>query len=161
MDGVVPLNKPPTTNSRAPRTPLPQHRPENVASAPFPSFLPVVPDRIQIATDDATHRKNGVQNKVIQKLKRGRFPVGDQLDLHHMSVKTGHKALLEFITNAQGRSIECVRIIHGKGLRSENGPRLRTMARQVLRDHPKVVAFSVCKPADGGSGAMDVLLKSR
>jgi DNA-nicking Smr family endonuclease len=161
MDGVVPLNTPPTTDSKAPRTPMRKHRPETVASDPSPSFPPSVADQSQIDADDATHRKNGVQKRIIQKLKRGRFPVGDQLDLHHMTMKTAHKTLLEFIANAQNRSIECVRIIHGKGLRSENGPRLRTMARQVLRDHPRVLAFSVCKPADGGSGAMDVLLKSR
>ena len=161
MDGVVPLNAPPTTDSKAPRTQLRRHRPETVASESPPSFPLSLVDQSQIDTDDDTHRKNGVQKRIIQKLKRGRFPPGDQLDLHHMTMKTAHKALLDFVANAQGRNIECVRIIHGKGLRSENGPRLRTMARQVLRDHPRVLAFSACKPADGGSGATDVLLKLR
>ena len=96
----------------------------------------------------------------MQKLKRGRFPVGEQLDLHNMTTEMGHKALLEFIADAQRSKIECVRIIHGKGLRSENGPRLKLMTRQLMRDHPQVLAFTACKPTDGGSGAMDVLLKS-
>jgi len=77
-----------------------------------------------------------------------------------MTTETGHRALLEFIEDAQKAKLECVRIIHGKGLRSEHGPRLKLMARQFLRDHPQVLAFTSCKPADGGSGAVDVLLKS-
>jgi len=96
----------------------------------------------------------------MQRLKRGQFPLGDQLDLHHMTTETGHIALLEFIAGAQNAKLQCVRIIHGKGLRSVNGPRLKLMAWQVLRDHPQVLAFSTCKPSDGGSGAVDVLLKS-
>ena len=97
----------------------------------------------------------------MQQLKRGRFPVSEQLDLHNMTIETAQTALLEFITYAQSKTPGCVRIIHGKGLRSENGPRLKLMTRQVLRDHPQVLAFSTCKPADGGTGAVDVLLKSR
>ena len=77
-----------------------------------------------------------------------------------MTTETGQTVLLEFIRNAQGKRTECVRIIHGKGLRSENGPRLKIMTRQILRDHPQVLAFTECKQADGGSGAINVLLKS-
>jgi len=86
--------------------------------------------------------------------------IGAELDLHNMTSETGHSVLLEFIADAQSRSLESVRIIHGKGLRSENGPKLKLMTRQVLRDHPQVLAYTMCKPADGGSGAVDVLLKS-
>ncbi|MBT8075571.1 MAG: Smr/MutS family protein [Gammaproteobacteria bacterium] len=83
----------------------------------------------------------------------------DQLDLHHMSVATGHRALLDFIADARRLGHESIRIIHGKGRHSESGPRLRTMTREVLRQHPQVLAFTPCKPADGGDGATDVLLK--
>ena len=86
--------------------------------------------------------------------------MGGQLDMHHMSVATAHDTLLDFISESQSRSLGCVRVIHGKGLRSSQGPRLKLMARQALRDHPQVLAFTACKPADGGSGAVDVLLKT-
>lgn len=76
-----------------------------------------------------------------------------------MNTETGHTALLKFISDAQNSALESIRIIHGKGLRSESGPRLKLMARQLLRDHPQVLAFTACKPAHGGSGAVDVLLK--
>ncbi len=86
--------------------------------------------------------------------------VGAQLDMHNMTTQTGRAVLLEFIGDALARSLESVRIIHGKGLRSENGPRLKLMTRELLRDHPQVLAYTSCKPADGGDGAVDVLLKS-
>ena len=157
MDDVVPLKTDLTTDSKVPRTPNRKRRAETFTQ----NFLPSKDVQVHIDADDgASHRKNGVQKRIMQKLKRGRFPVGGQLDLHNMNTETGHTALLEFISDAQGRALECVRIIHGKGLRSESGPRLKLMTRQVLRDHPQVLAFTACKPANGGTGAVDVLLKS-
>jgi len=161
MGDVVPLKTPLTTDSKVPRKPGRKHRPEALSFDFNQHLLPGSDEQVHInAADGSSHRKNGVQNRVIQKLKRGQFPASDQLDLHHMTTETGHRALLEFIKNAQGESPECVRIIHGKGLRSENGPRLKIMTRQILREHPQVLAFIECKPADGGTGAVDVLLKS-
>ena len=62
--------------------------------------------------------------------------MGAELDLHNMTTETAHTVLLEFIADAQSESLESIRVIHGKGLRSENGPRLKMMTRQVLREHP-------------------------
>jgi DNA-nicking Smr family endonuclease len=163
MDGVVPLKKiPPTTNSRKPRTQNRKREPE-VTSANFEQkLLSSTDNQTHVDADDgSSHRKNGVQKRIMQKLKRGQFPVGEQLDLHQMTTETGHMALLEFISDAQNKAFECIRIIHGKGLRSNSGPRLKIMTRQLLRDHPQVLAFTSCKQADGGAGAVDVLLKSK
>ena len=96
----------------------------------------------------------------MQKLKRGRFRIGAELDLHNMTLVTARPVLLEFIAAANSAALETVRVIHGKGLRSENGPKLKQMTQQVLRDHPLVRAYTSCKPSDGGSGAVDVLLKT-
>ena len=162
MEGVVPLSTPARSDSKAPRTTKRKPARETVPAEAARTFLPSADDGTHIDADDgSSHRKNGVQKRVMQKLKRGQFAVGEQLDLHHMTTETGHRALREFIEDAQKAKLECVRIIHGKGLRSEHGPRLKLMTRQFLRDHPQVLAFTSCKPADGGSGAVDVLLKSR
>ena len=77
-----------------------------------------------------------------------------------MTTRMAHNVLLEFIADAQSDTLECVRIIHGKGLRSKAEPRLKLMTRQLLRDHPQVLAFTNCRIADGGDGAVDVLLKT-
>lgn len=161
MAGVVPLKTSPTTDSKPSRA---LNRARKTAAIPAdsdPACPPSADDRTHIdAQDGSSHRKNGIQKRTMQKLKRGRFKVGAEIDLHNMTAQTAYTALLEFIADAQSRSLESVRIIHGKGLRSENGPRLKLMTRQVMRDHPQVLAFTACKPADGGDGALDVLLKS-
>jgi DNA-nicking Smr family endonuclease len=161
MDDVVPLKTRPTTESKLPKTPY--HR-RNLPTEPeiFDSpYRPLEEDKMHVDSDDgSSHRKNGVQKRILQRLKRGQFTVGEQLDLHHMTTRTGQAALLEFIAHAQDRSLESVRIIHGKGTRSESGPRLKIMTHKILREHPQVLAFTACKPADGGTGATDILLKS-
>ena len=161
MAGVVPLKTAPTTDSRKTRStnrkPVQATIPATLTET---ELLSTDNQKHSDADDGSSHRKNGVQKRIMQKLKRGRFPVAEQLDLHNMTTQTGHTSLLEFIADAQYRKHECVRIIHGKGLRSENGPRLKLMTRQFLRDHPQVLAYTACKPSDGGSGAVDVLLKS-
>ena len=160
MNDVVPLNTSPTTDSKAPPTRARKRVAEIVPETFEQAISSPLNERTHIDTEDgSSHRKNGVQKRIMQKLKRGRFPLGGQLDLHHMTTETGHTALLEFIADAQTSALECIRIIHGKGMRSESGPRLKIMTRQLLREHPQVLAFTACKPADGGSGAVDVLLK--
>lgn len=161
MAGVTPLKTSPTTESRAPRPRNQGVKTENFSEIIDPSILES-PENLQNfgAEDGSSHRKHGIQHRTLQKLKRGRFRLGDELDLHNMTTKTAHTALLEFIAEAQKRSLESVRVIHGKGLRSEHGPRLKLMTRQILRDHPQVLAYVSCKPADGGEGAVDILLKS-
>lgn len=157
----MPLKATQTTDSKMPKTPARKPRPESFAESSMQVFSPARDEVTHIDADDgSSHRKNGVQKRMLQKLKRGQFPLSDQLDLHHMIIATAHIALLEFIADQQDKTVVCIRIIHGKGLRSANGPRLKIMTRQVLRDHPQVLAFTACKPADGGTGAMDVLLKS-
>lgn len=161
MSGVVPLKTAPTTDSKAPRSANQGRKPKDFSAILDPAILASTDDQMHIDTEDgSSHRKNGIQKRTMQKLKRGRFAIGAELDLHNMTTATGHTALLEFIAEAQNRSLVSVRIIHGKGLRSENGPRLKLMTRQLLRDHPQVLAFTSCRIADGGDGAVDVLLKT-
>jgi len=161
MTGVTPLKTSATTESRAPRPLSQKRRPENYSEFIDPSILGSVENLGNVDADNgSSHRKHGIQNRTLQKLKRGRFTLGDELDLHNMTTETAHRVLLEFIAKAQRRSLESVRVIHGKGLRSENGPRLKLMTRQLLRDHPQVLAYVNSKPADGGEGAVDILLKS-
>jgi len=161
MTGVVPLRTAPTTDSKAPRRVNRVSKPVVLSANPESSRLPSTDDRTHINSEDgSSHRKNGIQKRTLQKLKRGRFTVGAELDLHNMTTETAYAVLLGFIADARSRSLESVRIIHGKGLRSDAGPRLKLMAHRVLRDHPHVLAYTTCKPADGGGGAVDVLLKS-
>ena len=161
MDGVVPLRTAPTTDSRTPRSMTSRHKPAEFCDGYVPSVLSDADASTHIDSDDGSSlRKNGIQKKTMQKLKRGRFTIGAELDLHNMTTKIAYPVLLEFIADAYSRSLDSVRVIHGKGLRSEKEPKLKLMTRQILRDHPHVLAYTTCKPADGGSGAVDILLKT-
>lgn len=101
----------------------------------------------------------GVQNRTFQRLRRGHYSVMDVLDLHHMTEKVARQVLLDFIEFSLDQGWGCVRVIHGKGLRSPGLPRLKMMTAQVLRKHPRVIAYTSCRQVDGGTGATDVLLK--
>lgn len=161
LEGVVPLKISVTTDSQKPRRRL-----RNIQRESEPAFkkhelheLSATDSKQSIDSDNA-HRKNGVQLRTLKRLKRGHYPVEDQFDLHHMNTRTGKSALLEFINSACQQNLKCIRIIHGKGLHSADGPKLKLMSREVLRIHSQVMAFTSCKSNAGGEGATDVLLKS-
>lgn len=100
----------------------------------------------------------GVQHRLIRKLKRGQFDVEDELDLHGMRVKEAGQTLEGFLSKCSERGRRCVRIIHGKGLRT-GGSVLKENVAQWLRLRSDVVAFCSAQPNDGGTGAVYVLLK--
>lgn len=161
VEGAVPLKKPATTESKAPRRRLRAntHMPEHELADD--DAQDELNSKLTGSTEtDSTHRKNGVKRQTLQKLKRGQFPPQDQFDLHHLNTHEAQIELMKFIKWSHQQNMKCIRIIHGKGLRSENGPKLKIMTRQILREHSRVLAFTVCKPEHGGEGATDVLLRS-
>lgn len=111
--------------------------------------------------EELSFLRPGLQKRFLERLRRGQYSVGDSLDLHRMNVETARCALLDFIESARARDIGCVRVVHGKGLRSRNGPKLKMLTRRLLSRHSAVLAFASCRPVDGGTGAVTVLLKRR
>lgn len=102
----------------------------------------------------------GIQNRVLRRLRRGYWSVQDGIDLHQMNAEAATRSIRVFIDEALASGKRCIRIVHGKGLRSgPAGPRLKTVTARVLSRHPSVLAFASAPPADGGTGAVYVLLK--
>ena len=123
------------------------------------SLLPIS-DPAELETgEEIMFLRPGVQNRIMRRLRRGHYSTADTIDLHHMDQDTARRVLLDFIAHSVESGHSCVRIIHGKGLRSKNAPRLKILTNRVLRRHSNVVAFASCRPVDGGTGAVDVLLK--
>ena len=57
-------------------------------------------------------------------------------------------------------SIRCVRVVHGKGLGSPGkAPVLKEKVHRWLVQKSEVVAFVQAQPAQGGAGALVVLLQ--
>ena len=105
--------------------------------------------------------KPGYQDRVLKRLRRGQYAIADTVDLHHMDVETAKSVLLDFIEISVQRHLGCVRIIHGKGLRSRGAPLLKVMTNRVLWKHPRVIAYASCRPVDGGTGATLALLSAK
>lgn len=110
--------------------------------------------------EEMFHARPGVQKRVLRRLRRGQYSVGAELDLHSLNAEAARAALNRFLAGAGDRMITCVKIIHGKGLRSKgDGPVLKRLVNHWLRRHPAVVAFASARANDGGTGAVYVLLK--
>ena len=109
--------------------------------------------------DEISFRRDGVQDGVMRKLKRGEYRVEDVCDLHGLRVDEAKAHLREFLAAAHARQLRCVRIIHGKGKGSgPRGPVLKTAVNTILRKAGPVLAFTSARRVDGGTGAINVLL---
>lgn len=110
--------------------------------------------------DELVFRREGIQDTVLRRLRRGHYRVESELDLHGLVVIEAKKALREFLARASARHHRCVRIIHGKGLGSgPRGPVLKKAVNAILRRTDAVIAFCSARQVDGGTGAIYVLLQ--
>ncbi len=117
----------------------------------------------QAVTGDGalSFQRPGVRIQVMRRLRRGLYPIEDELDLHGLTQTAARDRLADFIARCRERGCRCVRIIHGKGYRSGvRGPVLKTAVNLWLRRHADVIAFVSARAIDGGAGAMYVLLRA-
>lgn len=105
----------------------------------------------------------GLDPRLVTRLRRGEFAVQAHIDLHGMIQADAKLALEEFIVGSVRKGLRTVLVVHGRGLRSPGGmPVLKHAAAQWLSHGHMggyVLAFATARPADGGAGAMYVLLR--
>ncbi len=156
-----------------PLAPKPESGHVRTPPAPHPAMFErdeaaVRDELLESAIDPAAHEigeellylRDGHSPQLLKRLRRGHFSIGDEIDLHHMDERAARATLDEFLADARRRDITCVRIVHGKGLRSGSaGPVLKRMTDRVLRRRDDVLAFASARPAQGGTGATVVLLR--
>jgi DNA-nicking Smr family endonuclease len=113
-----------------------------------------------LETDEhLSFRRPGIGTDVTRKLRRGDWSIQRQLDLHGLRRDDAREALGHFIRRAYKHGIRCVRVVHGKGLGSPGkAPVLKGRVHSWLVQKNEVLAFVQAKPADGGGGALVVLL---
>ncbi|MDQ6629166.1 MAG: Smr/MutS family endonuclease [Pseudomonadota bacterium] len=113
-------------------------------------------------TDDAlSFRRRGIGMDVVRKLRRGVWALQGELDLHGLRSDAARERLVEFLRESARRGRRCVRIVHGKGLGSPGRePVLKGKVKAWLVQHGAVLAFTYARPADGGHGAVIVLLRA-
>ena len=104
--------------------------------------------------------REGMARLTLRKLRRGHWVVQDEVDLHGLNVSEAHTLLRIFLNDCIKRGTRCIRIIHGKGLRSKNRePVLKRKVAVWLMKRNEVLAFCQARQTEGGGGAMMVLLK--
>ncbi|MBM4221781.1 MAG: DNA mismatch repair protein MutS, partial [Gammaproteobacteria bacterium] len=70
------------------------------------------------ASDEISFRRKGVPVSVLRNLRSGKYAIQEELDLHGMNTTQARTALRQFMSELLMSDTRCVRIIHGKGLRS-------------------------------------------
>lgn len=110
--------------------------------------------------EELHYGREHVPTAVMKGLRRGRYAIEDELDLHGLTAVEARDALRTFLASAVARQFACVRIVHGKGRGSgPRGPVLKKSVNLWLRKHDAVLAFTSARPAQGGTGALYVLLR--
>ena len=160
---VAPLNPSNKLHASSPRPlPIARQRLADEEAALRESMSDDFTVETLLDTDEAlSYARNGIGPDVIRKLRRGHWVIQSQLDLHGLRTDEAREALGEYLRGAVKRGLRCVRVIHGKGLGSINKePVLKNKVRNWLTQKDEVIAFCQAKAADGGAGALIVLLRA-
>ena len=111
---------------------------------------------------ELSYLREGVSRLVLRRLRRGHWVVQASLDLHGMNRVEAAVQVARFVRAAAARGLHCVRVVHGKGLGSRNRePVLKGKLGAWLAPRDEVLAFCQAPAAEGGAGALLVLLKAR
>ena len=152
-----------TTPVRKAPPPRPQRR--YGSEAPVPpqdSFSDGFDTGAVSSEEDLFFARPGLQQRQLQRLRRGQLTCSATLDLHGMTAATARGEIVSFIDSCGAQHIRCVHVIHGKGYGSGGDmPVLKNRLNSWLRQHHDVLAFCSAQPRDGGRGALYVLLRSQ
>jgi DNA-nicking Smr family endonuclease len=159
---VAPLSPIDKTTMAAPRPlPIARRHPADEEAALRESLSDEFAEALFETDGTSNFARNGIGPDTLRKLRRGHWAIQDQLDLHGLRTDEARAALAQFLHHATQSGLRCVRVIHGKGLGSVNQePVLKNKARNWLAQKEEVIAFCQAGAADGGSGALMVLLRA-
>lgn len=163
MSGVNPINQPNRIQHQKAK-PSARPRRSNLAVQQNNTDMLSEPDDLASieTTDDLFFAREGLQQKVIKRLKRGESACQAELDLHWLTKLEARQEVLQFLKYCSENNFKHVRIVHGKGFGSKGKiPVLKTLVNHWLQQCDEVLAFCSARPCDGGTGAMYVLLRNR
>lgn len=117
-------------------------------------------DRLE-GGDEAVYLRNGMAQTTLRDLRRGRWVIQDEVDLHGLNRDQARHLIAGFLHTCLHQGKRCVRIVHGKG---HGSPQKLSILRQLVRgwlaQRNEVLAYCQAKPQDGGEGALLVLLRA-
>ncbi len=151
----------PAPPARMKPAPLPRMAASDDADA-LGEFQRLLDGRSPLEAGDAlSYRRDEITPRTLRRLARGQYAVQDEIDLHHATAAQAEAMLRTFLHEARRTGAGCLRIAHGKGLNSEGTPVLKNLVDRILRQRADVLAFHSAPSAQGGTGAVLVLLRPR
>ena len=117
-------------------------------------------DRLE-GGDEPNYLRPGLANTVLRDLRRGRWVIQSEIDLHGLNRDDARQQLAAFLAERLHLGQRCVRVIHGKG---HGSPQKLSILRQLVRgwlaQRSEILAYCQARPCDGGEGALLVLLQA-
>lgn len=118
-------------------------------------------DRLDMG-EEAAFLRPGLPRRVLTDLRRGRWVLQGQIDLHGLTRDEARAALAHFLHDALAQGKRCIRVIHGKGHGSPGKVSiLKQLSRGWLAQREEILCFCQAGPNDGGGGALLVLLRAQ
>ncbi|GAB6070244.1 hypothetical protein JCM30760_13410 [Thiomicrorhabdus hydrogeniphila] len=114
------------------------------------------------AFENLLYYQKGLRIQEISKLKKGEFSIQNCLDLHGLTMDLAENEIIAFLNQASHEKLRHIRIIHGKGYNSNDEfPALKNLVNLILRKTSNVIAFASAPEKQGGTGAVNILLKAK
>lgn len=157
---VVPLTFDRIHHEPVPPPPIPRQRLRDEHTALRESLSDRDPLALALeGGDEPAYLRPGMSPRVLRDLRRGRWVVQAELDLHGMNRDEARHQVASFLAECLARRRRCVRIVHGKGLGSPGRiPVLKHLVHSWLAQRKEVLAYCQARSADGGAGALIALL---
>jgi len=162
---VGPVQRLPAHGRAQPPRPYPEPRPLQRERDEAAVMREALSDEFDVETllhtdEQLSYRRPGLGPEVVRKLREGRWAIQREIDLHGLRTDEAREALGRFVRASHQQGLRCVRVVHGKGLGSPGrAPVLKGRVLRWLVQKKEVMAFVQARPADGGAGALVVLLR--
>lgn len=158
MGDVTPLKDTTTTLwLKSPSTKAPRKAPDESVLENFLTRgdLEIIPLNTPLE-----YKADGIQQGIVDKLRRGEYKLDASLNLLRQPVETCRQALFNFMMQAHKLGLRNLLIIHGKGRNDESHANIvRSYLARWLQQFDDVQTFCVAQTRHGGAGALYVGLR--
>ena len=119
-------------------------------------------DRLE-GGDEPSYLRAGLASAVLRDLRRGRWVIQDEIDLHGLNREQARELLAGFLARVpeDTASAACASSTARGWARRAGEAVLRRLVRGWLMQKNEILAYCQAKPQDGGEGAVVVLLRTQ
>ncbi|GAB4057916.1 Smr/MutS family protein [Uliginosibacterium sediminicola] len=162
LQGVVPIRYDKVHADTPKPLPVPlQHERDEQAALAESIYAPTPLELVLEGGDELYYLKEGLPRTMLRDLRRGRWVVQAELDLHGANRDEARDLLAAAFAQWRKQDIRCVRVIHGKGLGSPGKePVLKKLVAGWLMNYDDVLVYTQARVHDGGAGALLVLMRA-